>query len=246
MEELIIIFFIGLLGSIIGSFVSGTVSMLTISSMLALGIPAHTTLGIYRVGILGFRLGGIKAYFTSGNVIKSLLTPLTILGVIGALIGSFLVININEEILKNIIAIIIIIFIPIALLNKNLGTIHKKVEGSRIWFGHSAYLAVSVWASSVAIGTGIFMTYIYSYFYGATLLETKGTDKIPSGILDIVVVSVFAFSGLIIWDIAIAFFFGMLLGTYLATKYVINLGNEGLKVISLFTIGILSIQLLFF
>jgi len=246
MEELMIIFFIGLLGSVVGSFVSGTVSMLTISSLLAMGIPAHSALGIYRVGILGFRIGGLKDYYKSGNVIKSLLLPLTILGVIGASIGSLFVINVSQEILQNIIAVVILLFIPLTILNKNLGIVRQKVGKKKVAIGHSAYLIVSAWAGSFAIGTGIFMTYIYFYLYGTTLLEARGTDKIPSGVLDIVVVTIFAFSGLIIWDVAVVFFLGMILGTWLVTKHVINLGNKWLRVISLFAIGLLAIHLLFF
>ena len=246
MDDLIIIFLIGLIGSMVGSFVSGTVSMMTISSLLAMGIPAHSALGIYRVGILGFRIGGLKEYLKSGNVIKSLVLPLTILGVIGASIGSLLVINVSQELLERIIAVVILIFIPLTLLNRNLGVVRQAVGKKRIAAGHVAYLAVSAWAGSFAIGTGIFATYIYFYLYGTTLLEARGTDKIPSGVLDIVVVTIFAFSGLIIWDIAVVFFIGMIIGTLLVTKHVINLGNKWLRVISLFAIGLLSLRLLFF
>ena len=100
--------------------------MIAISSLLALGVPAHSALGVYRFGILGFRLGGLKAYIQSGNVIKSLLLPLTILGALGALIGSFFVISVNQDLLEKIIAVVILLFIPLTLLNKNLGVVHQK------------------------------------------------------------------------------------------------------------------------
>lgn len=169
MEVLLIVFLIGFLGSLVGSFVSGTVSAITISAMLTLGIPAHSTLGIYRVGILGFRLGGLKEFLQSGNVIKSLVVPLTILGMIGAFLGSFIVISINEEVLEKVIALVILIFIPLTLLNKKLGLVKQQVTKTKKRLGFVSFLFISIWAASFAVGTGIFATYMYLYLFGTTL-----------------------------------------------------------------------------
>ncbi len=245
MQELFIVFLIGLVGAGIGSFVSGTVSVLTIAALLTLGIPPIATLGIYRVGIFGFQLGGLKDYAKSKNIEWSLVVPLSIIGAVGAGIGALLVVHFSEELLEKIIGLVILLFIPFTLLNKKLGTEVQVVSKNRTLFGHVCYFLSSIWSGSISIATGIFVSYTMLYFYGLTLLQAKGTSKIPGLVKAVVATGVFAFSGIILWDKAIVFFLGMLLGTWISTKYIIKLGNEWLRWITLFAIVLLALRLIF-
>ncbi len=238
------IFIIGFAASLFGGLVSGTTSLIAISSLLTIGIPAHGVLAIYRVGLLGLHLGALREYVKAKKVIWGMVVPLSLIAVAGAAIGSNIVINIDETLLRRIIGIIIPLFILVTLINSRLGVVEEEVSLLRKRTGYAAFLLTAIWTTSFAVGAGIFFVYTYMHFFGATLLQTKGTNRIPSALLDMTAIIVFALSGLINWKFALIFLAGMTVGGLLSAKIAIRIGDKWLRWILLVAITFLSVRLL--
>ncbi|MEZ4103796.1 MAG: sulfite exporter TauE/SafE family protein [Candidatus Paceibacterota bacterium] len=121
--DLFIIFLIGFLSSFFGNFASGITSTLSLSGLLAFGLPSHTALATHRLGLFGFDLGGIREYVKHNKIDWSLIPILSLIGIVAAIIGSNIILSVDQELLSKLLGIVILFFIPIMLLKPHLGLV---------------------------------------------------------------------------------------------------------------------------
>ncbi len=238
-----LVFVLGAGSSFLGSLTSGGLGIISLAALFSLGLSPHVALGTFRVGTIGFTLGGLPQYIKAKKVAWNLLLPLTIAGTLGSVIGAQIAINTDEELLKQIIGFAILLFIPLSIFKPTLGIEDRVTTLKNRWLGHIAFFFVSIWGGSVTVGTGILAVYSQMYFYGLSLLVAKGTNRIPNLIKSTFALAVFAWSGLVAWDIGLVFALGMVLGAYIGTKFAIKIGDVWLRKMLLVTIALISLSL---
>ena len=242
--NLLIIFGIGLAASFFGSFMSGGLSMISLSALIAFGFAPHVAIGTFAVGAMGFDIGGLTQYMKKDKVVWSMFWPLTIIGVIASLLGSIWVVKLDTNILTKVIGFSVLIFIPISLYNKKLGIVEKKVTARSKTIGYCLSAPLSFYGASIGVGYGLFSVFNKMYFFGLPLLKAKATGKLPNMIGGIASLVVFGISGVIDWQATPFLFAGMFMGSTLGTHYAIRLGDTWLRNILLVTIGLFSLKLI--
>ena len=65
--SMVIIFFVGLIVSVMGTLIGGS-SVFTIPTLLLLGVPPHTAIGTDRFGIMGITIAGWYQFHRKGLV----------------------------------------------------------------------------------------------------------------------------------------------------------------------------------
>ncbi len=241
---LLLLFAIGFVASFLGNFVSGGTSLIGISSMLFFGVPPHLAVATQAVGTLGWRIGGLREFFKAKKIVWKFVLPLSIIAFIGSSIGAHILVATSEQLLNKLVGFIILLFIPLSLIKKNLGVEKIGVSKRKEYLGYLFYFLVSIWAGFFSAGTGIFFLYVYMFFFGLTILELKGTDKIPGIFLDIGAIIVFFINGIVNPLYLLVFFPGMFFGSTLGAKYVIKLGDRWLRIIILISIALMSLKLI--
>ena len=119
-----------------------------------------------------------------------------------------------------------------------------KESDSITWLGHASVFLTSIWGGAIAIGTGLIAVYPTMYFYGLTLLQVKGTSRIPSLVKVPVVLYVFDSFGLVDWQLGAVFAVGMFIGGYAGAHFAIKLGDSRLRWILLVFVALFSAKLL--
>lgn len=242
--ELALVFLIGLGVSFFSSFMTGGLAIMSLTALLALGLSPFVALGTTRVGALGFSLGGVHQYFKAGKIAREFLPLMIVLGVTGAAIGINLILSVDESSVEKFIGFVILLFIPLTIWKPKLGLVRTAVTQRSKVFGYIAYFFSSVWGGAVGVGTGFWVLYSQMYFHGLTLLEVKGTNRIPGIIKSIIGVGIFAYYDLVNWEIGLVFAAGMFLGSLIGTKYAIKMGDGWLRYILMFTIALFSLKLI--
>lgn len=148
---LVAIFFIGILGSFIGAQV-GSGGLITIPFLIFVGLPPQVAIATNRFGSLGLRFGAIYTYWRAKKIRWEYVVPLTIFGFFGAILGSFLLLRIDTEILSRIIGIGILIPLPF-LFMKDFGISKKQIPGWFLKLSYPLYFIISLSGllSSVAV-----------------------------------------------------------------------------------------------
>jgi uncharacterized membrane protein YfcA len=190
-------------------------------------------------------LGGFLQYFKNEKVVWKFVLPLSIVAVIAGLLGSTVVISIEETLLTKFVGIFLLLLIPVVFFKPDLGLITREVSKLSKSVGYLAFGTASVYGASITAGQGMFITYSIMYFFGLPLLNTIATAKIPSALTSLAALLVFGINGLINWEYALVLFIGMIIGSYIGTHYAIKLGNKWMRNILLATIGVLALKLIF-
>jgi uncharacterized membrane protein YfcA len=242
--DFLIVFIIGLLASTFGSVLSGGVSLISLSLLSFYGFPALIALGIFRVGTFGFQIGGFYSYNKAKKIVWKHILPFVLIGVPSAYIGAQIVVSVPEDFLEKLIGWVLILFIPIAIFKPSLGTVSTQVSKAREKVGYVVYAFTSIWGSSFVVGAGIMQAFTQAYFFGMTILEVKGTTKIPSLVKGIITISVFAYAGAVEWIIGFVFMGGMFIGSIIGAHVALKIGDIYLRNILLVTVGVLSLKLI--
>lgn len=243
--ELLIIFAIGFVSSLFGSFTSGGASLLAFSLLGAYGLSPFMALGIFKVGGIGLQLGGLFNYVKADKIIWDRVLFMTIVGVVAAYIGASLVVTLDEVVFSKIIGFALLLCLPFTFLKPSLGIVSEKTSKVKEYIGHIAYFITTIWGYSIVIGAGIVNVYSQAYFYGMTLLEIRGTSKIPALVKGLVALFVYVQAGIVDWKLGGVFFVGAFIGSSIGTYYSIKIGDTWLRYILFVSVFGMSLKLIF-
>jgi len=116
-ETAIVMFFVSMLASITGSLIGGT-SLITIPTLIMLGVPAHTAIGTDRFAIFGGVLVGLYKFHKKGLIKYRVGITVGVPVLIGSALGARLALEFNEELLKlaiifmNLLAVVLFVVRP--------------------------------------------------------------------------------------------------------------------------------------
>ena len=241
-----IIFAIGFIASFFGSFTSSGASLLSFTFLGLYGLSPFTILGVIKVGSIGFNIGGLYNYARADKIVWKYVVIFTFIGSIGAYIGTAIVLNIDEALFSKIIGIAMLLCVPLTLLKPSLGVTSQPTGKKKRFLGYCMYALTSVWGSSIVIGAGIMNMFSQLYFFGLTILEVKGTAKIPNLVRTAITLALFIGAGIINWPLALAFLGGAFFGSLVGTYYSVKVGDTWLRYILLSTVLVVALKLILF
>ncbi|MFC1723617.1 sulfite exporter TauE/SafE family protein [Nanoarchaeota archaeon] len=245
LTTVILVFLIGFVASMVGGMAAGA-GFITIPLLTILGLPPHIAIGTSKVGMLAMKAAAFVKYIKAKKVVWKYVLPLCIVSVIGSVIGANLLIQIPEKLLSLLIGVIILVFLPFIFIHKNAGVKRRKVSRLRTRFGYLCYGLVAVWAAFFGAGSGFFALYTFAYLFGLTILEAKGTSKMPQFLLDGTAIAIFAYHGIINYFYAAVLVVSMMLGGYIGAHIGVKKGDAWVKVVIGVVIFLSAIKLIFF
>ena len=236
---LIMLFIIGFFGNIIGTLAGGG-GLITLPTMLLLGMPVHSAIGANKVANTVSTLSSFFTIFKRKEVTFKEVTPIVILCFIGGLLGGGLATVFSEQTLT-IVAICLLLF---SFILSFLG---------RTDFGEQLQLQIKKKTATLLVGIGIYDG-MFGPGSGTLLLYMYANEKMAY--MKAVVlgrVGIFAtcfgaalmyiFSGQILWLETIALMIGSIIGSQLciqiARKVSVKLAKYLLRLIT----AILILQL---
>ncbi|MBU3905249.1 MAG: sulfite exporter TauE/SafE family protein [Nanoarchaeota archaeon] len=243
---LLLTFGIGLTASFIGGIAGGGGGLISIPALIFLGLPANVAIATNRFGAVGF--AGTTIYkFAKEKKIPYHLAPIfIILSVIGSIIGARLLIDFNPDILSKIVGVLIVAILPFMFIFKNKGL--KKANPSKLmkYSGYIFYFMVAIYDGFFGAGAGIFVIYLFVFMLGLPLLESMGLDKITWVFNAVISTVIFAYYGIIDYQIGIVLLIGMMIGGYLGAHTAIKKGNKFVKIAFSVIVVLSAVKLLFF
>ncbi|MFA7653605.1 MAG: sulfite exporter TauE/SafE family protein [Candidatus Magasanikbacteria bacterium] len=235
---------IGCLASFIGSMVGGG-GLINITLLILVGVPPSVAIATSKFAGVASAGSSFTKYAKDKQIVWKYVAILVILSLLGAVIGSELLIVTDAKILKAIVTILLLIPIPLILFSKKSGlniittSILKKIIGSLLYFGAGIY------GGFFGGGSGILTISSLVFGYGLTYVKASATDVLPWLISSIISCVIFYQHGLINFQYGIILFIGSILGGYLGAKTAVLKGNRWVKIIFLFMTVALVFKLIF-
>jgi len=244
-SQLLLLFVIGFIASFIGSLLSGITSVLSLGMMMLTGLPPQVAVATYKFGILGSRIGGLPTYWKAKKIHWGIIIPLCFCAFFGSAIGANILVRTDEALLAKISGVILAIFLFFAVIDRSSGIQRQHVSPTKQFFGYVMYFLMSIWCGFFPAGTGLIFLHIYLLLFGLTILEIKGTDRIPAMFIDIGAILVFLPHGIVNFAYVAAFLPGMFLGGHFGAKTTLRVGDKNLKKIVIVS-AFIMVLLLFF
>jgi uncharacterized membrane protein YfcA len=223
--EITVLIVSGVLVGFINTLAGGG-SIVSLSILMFLGLPANIANGTNRIAILGQTLTGV-ASFKQQKVLdfrKGII--LAIPAIIGSLVGAWIAVDINEKIFEIAVAIIMIFMLffilykPDKLLYGRKELIEKKTGFTQILI----FFLIGVYGGFIQVGVG--------YFLLAGIVIGAGYDLVKANAIKVLIVLLYTPFALIIfildnqinWKYGLVLTIGTFIGAFVASRLAVSKG----------------------
>jgi len=234
-------FFAGALNTLAGSG-----SLISITLLIFLGFPATVANGTNRVAIIFQNIVGGSSYQRKGVLDGPGALRLSIPAVFGAVIGAQIAVNLNEELMRRVIGIIMLAMLLIILLRPQRW-LQGSLQNLSGWPNAKQTLtmfAIGVYGGFIQAGVGIFLL--------AALVLAVGYDIVRANAAKVVIVLFFTLFALVVfvindqvdWGIGLLLASGNMLGAWMATRWAVERGAAWVRIVLLFSVAMSAAYLL--
>ena len=225
--------------------IAGGGGIITLPALLWAGVPPHFALATNK---LQSSFGSFTA--TLNYTKRGLVEPKKlILGIlftfIGATLGSITVQFVPSGFLADFTIIMLTFLLFFTYFNKNFGLIEKNQRINPKLFYLIFGLLIGFYDGFFGPGTGSFWTIAIVFFLGLGLKSATAQTKIFNFTSNIVSLSVFLFSGLVLFEIGIVMGIGQIAGAYLGSTFVAKKDTKYIRYIFLAVVLATIVKLAF-
>lgn len=229
--------------------ISGGGGLITVPTMLTVGIPTHYITGTNQCAIcVGTFTSAIK-YLTSGKVhVKAALATLPF-AIIGAYIGAKLNLILPEKYLETFMIIMIPVIAIFLITSRDLGEEDETDKYSRtqlIIRSAAIGLILGGYQGFYGPGAGTFFMLAYAAFLKLSLVRATATTRFVIAVSSITSIATYAFSGAILWKFVLAATVFNTVGAYLGASLTIKNGSKIIRPLTLAVSALLLVKLIFF
>lgn len=241
-----IMFGVAVFASAFGTLIGGA-SIITIPTLILLGLPPHTAIGTDRFGIIGVGVAGWYEFHKKGliNYRVGLIVAIPVL--FGSALGANIVLQISESVLKHVIVVTTIILTVFLLLNSGMGVEKRKtaIKKKEYIIGAVLSFIVGIYGGFYGAMAGTFSMYILIAWFGQTFIQSAATQKIASICMTVTAATIFSLHDAVDYSLGLTMLTGCLVGSYLGAHYSERIGNVWVKRMFLVFIFVAIAKMLF-
>ncbi len=244
--DFIIILIVGIVGGFFNVFM-GAGSLLTIPVLIVLGLPPHIAIATNRLGVTASDIAGWYKFHMKKMIDYRAAITLAVPSLIGAIIGANIMLEINESILRKVVAVITFAVLCLIMVKPEAGILRSqvKIREAHKLIAIAAAFIVGIYGGFYGAGAGTFLFYILIICFGQTFIESAGTHALANLSFSAIAAVIFAYKGVIDYVWVVPLFIGSFAGAYLSAHYSDRIGNVLLKRLFLVVVVIVAVKLLF-
>lgn len=237
-------FVVGLVSGTIGAISTGG-GLISIPALIFLGLSPTSAIATTRLSALSGAVTSIYKYRQQKDAIVWRLIPIfAINAVVAGIVGSKLLLSIDDEILIKVVGAILLLLLPIIIVKKDFGTIAKQRHKRREFIGYILQFLVMIFGALFGGGTGIFLMYVMVYFFGLTFISSNATGTVAWLFVTTTAFISYALAGVVDFHVGIPLMIGASFGGYTGAHQALKKGNEWVRWIFIVLIIASAIKLL--
>lgn len=219
-------------GTVAGTInvIAGGGSFLTLPALIFLGLPATVANGTNRIAILVQNVGAVAGFHRHRLIGGRLLARVALPAVVGAVLGTWIAIEIGDETFRDLLALIMVVVSLWTLWDP--GGAVSGTDGGASRLGPAtlplAFFAIGIYGGFVQAGVGFLIL-------AATTLA--GLDLVRGNALKVALIltftpialAIFAWGGKVDWGMGAALAAGNLTGGLLGVRLTVLKGHAWIK-----------------
>lgn len=240
-----------LLGVLVGfiNLVSAGGSLITLPTLIFLGLPPTVANGTNRIGILIQNFLGMYQFYKKGLINWKLNFILAIPAVIGSIIGAQYAIELSDDAFNNVLAIVMIVLLILIFLKPQK---YLKIDNSS-WLVKNKMIILSIvfifigfYGGFIQAGVGfliiIFLTLLNKEML---LVEMHSVKTVVVTIYLLISTFVFIYNGQINWSYALVLSIGSGIGGWIGGRFAVNVSEKFLQTVLAVIVIALTLYLIF-
>jgi uncharacterized membrane protein YfcA len=229
-SEAILLIAAGLMVGFINTLAGGG-SIISLSVLMALGLPPTLANGTNRVGIIIQTLTATTSFRQQKVLETKKAIKLAIPATLGSIIGAFIALDINEDVFEKAIGVIMLIMLVFIFYNPK-----KYIYGNKFiedkpftWKTYLIFFLIGIYGGFIHMGVG--------YFLLLAIVMGAGFDLVKANAIKVFVVLlyipfsllVFIYYGQVNWLYGLIIAIGSVSGAYIASRMAVNKGVDFVK-----------------
>ena len=240
-----LLIFVGLIAGFIDAIVGGG-GMLTVPTLLSLGLPPHLTLGTNKLSACFSSGTASYAYFRKQLFKPKFWRQSFYSTLIGALIGTVFVNLIDTQWLEKILPLIILAVAIYTLLNRIQDVDNQKLPEKRPILRVKQTIQgfiLGFYDGASGPGTGAFWAISNMKLYKLNILLSSGIAKAMNFTSNLTSLLVFIYFGQVDWLIGLTMGACLMIGAYIGAHSAIHFGAKFIRPIFILIVVIMAIKL---
>ena len=228
--------------------VAGGGSLLSLPTLIFLGLPAPVANGTNRVAIViqtalataGFKSKGISTY--PFNVY------LGVSAFFGSILGAYIAIDVKGETFNRILAIIMVAVVLIIIFKPKmrLEEMQERLTGKYLWLSIVVFFFFGIYGGFINAGLGFLMMLFMHFVNRMNLVRVNATKVAVVFIYMLSALAVFAFNDKVNWKLGFILAIGNGTGAWVASRFSVKKGDGFIKTFLIVAVIAMAIKLWFF
>lgn len=229
--------------------VAGGGSLISIPILIFMGLPGTVANGTNRVAILAQNTFAVGGFHSKGIKLPFPYTYfLSIVSLVGGLIGAWLATDIPDALFKRILAIVMIAVVLSIVLNpanKKKGGEENLSTGRQI-LGTVLFFFLGVYGGFLQAGIGFLVIALLTHVNNFNLIKINYIKVFAALLYTGAAIIIFAIGDKIIWRIGLTLAVGQGIGGWYASRWSVDKGEKWIKRILVVTVIAMAVKLWFF
>jgi uncharacterized membrane protein YfcA len=204
---------------------AGSGSLLTLPILILLGLPANIANGTNRVGVLMQNVVAVATFRQRGALPLAGSWKLIVPSVVGSVIGATLAVDLDEQLLRQTIGVLMLVLIVLMLLKPERWIAeHAAPRNPRLLVEVPLFFVIGVYGGFIQISVGLFLL--------AGLVLGAGHNIVGANAMKNLIVLVFTAAALVVfvindqidWTLGVLLGSGQAVGAWVAARFAVTRG----------------------
>ncbi len=211
--------------------VAGGGSMLTLPMLTFLGLGIDVANGTNRIAIFLQNIIATRQ-FKKGkvDVLKRSLI-LAIPATMGAIVGSLIVVQIDQSMLQKIVGVLLLIMAIFIIFKPKIWEKGTEAKSKNKWLSYIVFFGVGVYGGFIQAGVGFFFIAALVLVEGFNLIRTNAAKVTIIAIYTVASLAIFVVNGKVDWFIGLVLAAGNMTGAVFGTKFTILKSTKWIRYI---------------
>lgn len=225
---------------------AGSGSLITLSLLIFMGIPANVANGTNRVGVLIQNLVAVGSFHQQKVLDFRGGLMLSLPAIVGSILGAQIAVNLDEELMRRTIGglMLVMLVIIFAKPKRWLEGRPEAMTRQPTFLEILVFFGIGIYGGFIQAGVGIFLL--------AGLVLSAGYDLVRANAVKVLITFVFTISALIVfivngqvwWDIGILLAIGNAVGGWLAARMAVEKGAAFVRWLLIAVVTVSAIEFL--
>ncbi len=224
---------------------SGGGSVISLSLLIILGLPAGIANGTNRISIFFQTLSSVGSFTKQKMFTNFRPVWLGIPATIGSVMGAYLAIDVHEKVIEKamILAMILMAFFlfykPDRWLKENPALLQKKLR----WWQFAIFFAVGFYGGFIQVGVGYFLLMALVLGTGYDLVKANAVKNLIVFFYAIFALAVFMINGQVHYMYGLLLSVGSVVGALIASYFAVKKGAGFIRAVIILSIILTVLQI---